>query len=118
VSCRFPTRFLSIASFRRARAERRPAIDDDECAHFLARLTAAYPRSPRHLILNCDESNWQLVMASRDVDGPEPAQQPIEQSDRSGLLSRREAVRNPSEMLHHIQGFLFGVDQPYFVDCR
>lgn len=66
---RFLTRFPSRAgvSFRRARAERRLASDDDEGTHFLARVIAAYHRYPPHLIRNLDESNWHLVMASDQI---------------------------------------------------
>jgi hypothetical protein len=36
-------------------------IHDEECAHFLAGLSAAYYQDPPHLILSFDESNWYLV---------------------------------------------------------
>jgi hypothetical protein len=54
-------------NFRRARPARRPMINDEECAHFLAELTAAYYHYPPHLILNFDESNWHLMMTGTEV---------------------------------------------------
>jgi hypothetical protein len=42
-------------------------IDDVECVHFLAQLTAAYQGYPPHLILNFGRSNWYLVMVGDDV---------------------------------------------------
>jgi hypothetical protein len=65
----FLSRFLPRVglSFRRARAARRPVIDDQECLRFLGQLTAAYHRYPPHLILNFDESNWHLVMAGEET---------------------------------------------------
>jgi transposase len=50
-------------SFRRARAQRRPVLDEEECAHFMANLIAAHHRYPPSSIVNFDESNWHLVMA-------------------------------------------------------
>jgi hypothetical protein len=64
-SYHFLSRFLQRVglSFRRARLQRRPAIDDQECALFMAKLTGALYNYPPDYILNFDESNWYLVMA-------------------------------------------------------
>jgi hypothetical protein len=45
-SARFMSNFIRRMglSFRKARPQRRPAIDDNECAQFLANLTTAYHR--------------------------------------------------------------------------
>jgi hypothetical protein len=51
-------------SFRKARPQRRPAIDDIECAQFMANLTAADHRHSPYCLLNFNESNWYLVMAN------------------------------------------------------
>jgi hypothetical protein len=62
-SAHFMSNFIRMGlSFRKARPERRPAIDESKCAQFMANMTAAYHRYPPHLILNFNESNWHLVM--------------------------------------------------------
>jgi hypothetical protein len=50
----FLSRFLSrvARSFRLAQLMKQPVIDNVECVHFLAQLTAAHHRYPSHLLLN------------------------------------------------------------------
>jgi hypothetical protein len=43
--------------FRRAGAQRRPILDDEECAYFMANTTTAYRHDPPYLIINFNESN-------------------------------------------------------------
>jgi hypothetical protein len=64
-SSRFLESFLQRMglSFRRARTDRRPAIDDDECSQFMTDLLLAFQLYPPDHILNFDESNWCLVIA-------------------------------------------------------
>jgi hypothetical protein len=38
-------------------------LDEEECAHLMASLIAAYHRYPPFAIVNFDELNWHLVMA-------------------------------------------------------
>jgi transposase len=68
-SSHFLSRFLKRVglSFRRARPERRPPIDDAECALFLSKLNGAFLRYPPDAILNFDESSWHLVMSGEQM---------------------------------------------------
>lgn len=68
-SSHFLSRFMRRLglSFRRARPERRPPIDDAECAHFLSKLSGAFLRYPPDAILNFDESSWHLVMSGDQI---------------------------------------------------
>jgi hypothetical protein len=50
-------------SFRLARPERRPAMDDDDCDQPMTGLLLSFQLYPPDHILNFDESNWFLVMA-------------------------------------------------------
>jgi hypothetical protein len=54
-------------SFRKARPQRRPVIDDAACAEFVSRLAATYLRYRPDFVLNFDESNWYLVMAGDEM---------------------------------------------------
>jgi hypothetical protein len=75
-SYHFLSRFLQRVglSFRRARPERRPSVDDQECAHFMAKLVGAFHQYPPDYILNFDESNWHLVMAGEQTVAPRGAE--------------------------------------------
>jgi hypothetical protein len=68
-SYHFLSRFLRRVglSFRRARAERRPAVNDEECALFMAQLLTAFQMYPPSNIINFDESNWHLVMSGEQT---------------------------------------------------
>jgi hypothetical protein len=54
-------------SIRRARVQRRPVLDEEECAHFMANLFAAHHPDPPSLIMNFDKPNWGLVMADDET---------------------------------------------------
>jgi hypothetical protein len=56
-------------SFRRVRATRRPQIDDQERATFMIQVAKASKGHSESNIVNFDESNWRLVMASEQVVG-------------------------------------------------
>jgi hypothetical protein len=68
-SYHFLSRFLRRVglSFRKARAERRPAISDAECAVFMSDIFMAFRRYPPSNIVNFDESNWRLVMSGEQT---------------------------------------------------
>jgi hypothetical protein len=61
-------------SFRRARSARRPPFDDQECAMFVIQVAKASKEYSESNILNFDESNWRLVMASEQVIGERGAE--------------------------------------------
>jgi hypothetical protein len=56
-------------SFRRARAARRPEINDEECFAFLCALNKAGEDFPPEHIVNFDERNWHLMIVGDDVVG-------------------------------------------------
>jgi hypothetical protein len=61
----FMSNFLNRVglSFRRARAQRRLILNNEECVHFMVNMITAYHHHPPHLIINFDESNRHMVMA-------------------------------------------------------
>jgi hypothetical protein len=65
-SCYFMSNFLKRVRLgsRRARTQRRPILDDEECTHFMANMLTPYHGYPPHFIINFDESNWYLVTAN------------------------------------------------------
>jgi hypothetical protein len=62
-SYHYMSRFLNRVnlSSRKVRAARRPEINDDECAEFMAKMAAVWERYSEDHIVNFDESSWRLV---------------------------------------------------------
>jgi hypothetical protein len=52
-------------SFRRARAVRRPKINDEEYSAFRCALNKAEEKFPLYHIMNFDKSNWHLIISRR-----------------------------------------------------
>jgi hypothetical protein len=90
-------------SFRRARPETRPAIDDDECAQLMTDLLLAFQLSPPDHIVNCDESNWFLVMAGAQTvpRGATGEYQPVDSRVFGALKSKGMAKLQRRFMEHY-----------------
>jgi hypothetical protein len=90
-------------SFRRARPERRPAIDDDECAQFMTDLLLAFQLYPPDHILNFDESSWFLFMAGDQTvpRGATGKYQPLDRRVLGALKSKGRAKWQRPFMEHY-----------------